>query len=308
MYRRRYREKTMKIVVTGGSGLVGANLKKYISDAIYLSSADYDLTCEQHVINMYKELEPDCIIHLAAKVGGIIDNINNPAPYFTENILMNTLLVKYAHAYNVKKFIGVLSTCIYPDVVETYPLDENMLHLGPPTPTNFSYGYAKRCLGVQIDAYNTQYNTQYSYLIPCNLFGEGDKHGNNSHFVTALIKKIWQAKQNNDNSITLFGDGTPLRQFMHVDDFCNVIKFVIDNNITESFNVATNETLTIKEIAEIALDVCDATHLSINWDTTMPNGQLRKDVSISKLTKIFPEFGLTTLRDGIRKTYDKFGQ
>jgi nucleoside-diphosphate-sugar epimerase len=95
---------------------------------------------------------------------------------------------------------------------------------------------------------------------------------------------------------------------MHVDDFCNVIKFVIDNNITESFNVATNETLTIKEIAEIALDVCDATHLSINWDTTMPNGQLRKDVSISKLTKIFPEFGLTTLRDGIRKTYDKFGQ
>jgi GDP-L-fucose synthase len=192
----------MKIVITGGSGLVGQNLKKYLPDGIYLSSKDYDLTKESDVISMYENHKPNVVIHLAAKVGGILDNINKPAEYFTENVLMNTLLIEYARKYNVKRFIGVLSTCIFPDVMESYPMKETDLHFGPPTSTNFSYGYAKRSMAVQIDAYNKQYGTKYQYLIPCNLYGLGDKdHESNSHFITALVKKIFIAKKNNEKNI-----------------------------------------------------------------------------------------------------------
>ncbi len=161
-----------KIVVTGGSGMVGKSLKKIMPNAIYLSSKDYDLTSEKGVAQMYYDHKPTIVIHLAAKVGGIIDNINKPGEYFTDNVLMNTLLLEYARFHGVERFIGVLSTCIYPDKVDNYPMTEDMLHMGPPTATNFSYGYAKRSLAVQIDAYNKEYGTKYQYLIPCNLYGE----------------------------------------------------------------------------------------------------------------------------------------
>lgn len=147
-----------KILVTGGSGLVGKYLKKILPDAIYVSSKDYDLTTEDGVKLMFLQNKPDVVIHLAARVGGIIDNLNHPAEYFTQNVMMNTLIVEYSRRFNVKKFIGVLSTCIYPDTAKKYPMDESMLHEGPPTITNFSYGYSKRSMGAQIDAYNQQYN------------------------------------------------------------------------------------------------------------------------------------------------------
>jgi len=293
-----------KIVVTGGSGLVGKALKKYLLNAVYLSSKDFDLTTENGVKLMYLQHKPDTVIHLAAKVGGIIDNISKPAEYFTENVLMNTLLVDYAHQLKIKRFIGILSTCIYPDVMETYPMKETDLHLGPPTITNFSYGYAKRSLAVQIDAYNKQYGTQYQYLIPCNLYGNDDKDNeSNSHFITALVKKIYDANTNGEDHITLFGDGTPLRQFMHADDFAKVISQVVENEIYDNFNVATPENLSIKEMAEIALDACDSNHLNIIWDTTKPNGQLRKDVSIDLLKNNIPNFTPTPLYEGVKKIY-----
>lgn len=295
----------MKIVVTGGSGLVGKNLRKILPNAIYLSSKDYDLTLEKDVIKMYNDLKPDYIVHLAAKVGGIIDNINNPAIYFTDNVMMNTLLVKYAYLNNVKRFMAILSTCIYPDKVNNYPMTEDMLHIGPPTSTNFSYGYAKRSLAVQIDSYNQQYGTKYNYLIPCNLYGIGDKDGDNSHFVAALIKKIKDANINKNDKIILYGDGTPLRQFLYVDDFCQIIKYVIDNDITESFNVSTYENLSIKEIAEIALESCNSKHLKIEWDNTKPNGQYRKDVNVDKMKKII-DINITPLKEGIKKIYNSY--
>jgi GDP-L-fucose synthase len=293
----------MRIVVTGGSGMVGRSLKKILPEAIYLSSKDYDLTSERGVAQMYNDLKPTAVIHLAAKVGGIIDNINKPGEYFTDNVLMNTLLVEYARYYNVERFIGILSTCIYPDKVDNYPMAEEMLHLGPPTPTNFSYGYAKRSLAVQIDAYNKQYGTKYQYLTPCNLYGEYDKFGENSHFVAALIKKIHEAKMYGDDKITLFGTGTPLRQFMHSDDLAKVIKRCIDEDVYDSFNVATDENVSIDEIARIALRACDANNLKIEYDSTKPDGQFRKDVSTEKMKQVFPDFKPTKLYHGISSTY-----
>lgn len=298
--------KNKKILVTGGSGMVGRSLKDIMSNAIYLSSKDCDLINPLETELLIKKHKPDVIIHLAAKVGGIMDNINKPAEYFDDNVLMNTNLLRLSYKYNVKRFIGILSTCIYPDKVDEYPMTEDMLHLGPPTPTNFSYGYAKRSLAVQIDAYNKQYGTKYQYLIPCNLYGEYDKWGDNSHFVAALLKKIIIADKNGEEIVNLFGTGKPLRQFMYSNDLAKIIKLCIDNEIYESFNVATNENLSIKEIADIVLKTINPKNVKrFNFDKEKPDGQFRKDVSSNKLLSLLPNFCFTTLEEGIKNTYKK---
>jgi len=293
-----------KTLITGGTGMVGRSLQKYLPHATYITSKDYNLTTREGIQQMLIKESPDAIIHLAAKVGGIIDNIAKPAEYFDDNVLMNTQLVKYSYLSGVKRFIGILSTCAYPDVVSSYPMIENDLHIGPPALTNFSYGYAKRSLAVQIDAYNNQYGTKYQYLIPCNLYGEFDKYGDNSHFIAALIKKIHKAKVNNDSKIILFGDGSPLRQFMYSDDLAYVINYCLENEIYDNMNVAISENLTIKQMAEIALEACNASYLNIEFDTTKPNGQYRKDVSTDLLKLKIPSFNSRNLYSGIKQTYD----
>jgi GDP-L-fucose synthase len=218
---------------------------------------------------------------------------------------MNTNLLRFGYKYGVNRFIGILSTCIYPDTVETYPMRENMLHMGPPTQTNFSYGYAKRAMAVQIDAYNKQYGTKYQYLIPSNLYGPYDKWGENSHFVAALIKKIIIADRNGIDTIQLFGTGTPLRQFTYSYDLARVIKYCIDGDITDSFNVTSSESLSIREIAETAIDVINPKYVKyISFDSSKPDGQFRKDVSNDKMYDLIPNFKFTSLRDGIKSTYD----
>lgn len=295
-----------KILVTGGSGMVGRSLKDIMPNAIYTSSKDLNLLDPVAVELFLKTHDIDIIVHLAAKVGGIIDNINKPAEYFDDNVLMNTILLQAAHKYKIKRFIGILSTCIYPDTVDMYPMTEEMLHAGPPTPTNFSYGYAKRCLAVQIDAYNKQYGTKYQSLTPCNLYGEYDKWGENSHFVAALIKKIVLADEQGQKIVNLFGTGKPLRQFMHSNDLARVIKSCIEDDITESFNVATSQNLSIKEISNIALKAISPNHVKgFNFDRTKPDGQFRKDASNEKMLSIFPDFKFTDLEDGIRDVYKK---
>lgn len=302
-----------RVLVTGASGMVGQHLRKRMPGSlhvipIFISSKDYDLRDSNQVKQMYSKYNPDGVIHLAAKVGGIMDNIKDPVGFYEDNILMNTNVLSWAYKHGVKKFIGVLSTCIYPDKVSDflYPMRESHLHDGPPTPTNFSYGYAKRCLAVQIDTYNKQYGTKYNYVIPCNLYSELDHFvGDKAHFVTSLIHKIALAKINKENSITLFGTGQPLRQFMYAGDLANIIVKTYLSNVYANFNVCGDETYTIKQIAEIALDACNANELMINWDNTKPDGQYRKDVSNTKLKEVFPNFKFTSLKDGIKLVYEK---
>lgn len=292
-----------KILVTGGSGMVGKSLKKILPEAIYISSKDFNLITREGVEYMLIKHKPDVIIHLAARVGGILDNIKKPADYFFDNIMMNTLLIDMSYKIGVKRFIGILSTCIYPDTVDFYPMNEDMLHKGPPTTTNFSYGYAKRSMAVQIDAYNKQYGLNYQYLIPCNLYGEFDKYGENSHFIASLIKKIHLAKTNKETEINLLGTGKPLRQFMHSDDFAKAIKLCLDNEVYTNMNISIQENLSIKQMAEIALDACDAKNLKINFNPNYSDGQYRKDVSIEKLKETFPNFKPMDLYTGIKQTY-----
>ena len=295
----------MKILVTGGNGLVGKHLQDILPDAVYVSSKDYDLTKDYNVREMLSSEKPDIVIHLAARVGGLLDNINHPVDYIEENILINTNVLRFCHQYNVSKVISILSTCIYPDVVDTYPMKEEILFQGPPPPDNFAYAMSKRCMATQMDSYVKQHNKQWSYLIPCNLYGEHDKYEeHHSHFVSALIKKIHEAK----DSVEIWGTGKPLRQFMYAGDLARVIKYMIDNDVVDNFNVAPDYVHSIEEITKIGMESCGKADLNIVYDNTKPDGQYRKDVDSSKLISVMKDFKFTSLEEGIRKVYDNFSQ
>jgi GDP-L-fucose synthase len=219
---------------------------------------------------------------------------------------MNTLLIKHAYKNNIKKFLGILSSCIYPNKIKKYPIKENLLFSGEPHESLFPYSYAKRSMALQIDSYKKKFKTNYSYIIPCNLYGEFDKFDEiQGHFVGALINKILKAKKNKKNSIKLFGDGSPMRQFMHARDLAKIISIIIEKNITESFNIATKENYSVKKIANIALKACEFENAKLIFDKSMPNGQLRKDIDIKKLKKLIPKFKPILLKDGIREVYLK---
>ena len=291
----------MKILITGGSGAVGQHLQKILPNAAYADST-YDLRDWLDSEDLFETHKPTHVVHLAAKVGGIKDNIAKPAEYFNDNVLINTHIMNMCRMYDVKRFTGILSTCAYPDTVKSYPMTENDLFLGPPTSTNFSYGYAKRCLAVHIDAHNKQYNTKYNYLIPCNLYSEYDDFNNKNkmHFVTALLKKIKESNQ----ELNLLGTGKPLRQFMYAGDLAKVIKEVIDRDITDSFNVATSENLSIDKMASIALKTLNK-NLKVKYSNPELDGQFRKDVSSKKMLNYISDFKFTSFKDGIKKVYSK---
>ena len=295
-----------RVLVTGGSGLIGTYLKKYLPTATYVSSRDFNLLVEDDVKKMFKEFKPNIVIHLAALVGGVHHNIEEPVRYFEENILMNTFVLKESYKQKVDKFTGILSSCIYPDKITNYPIKEESLFDGAPHQDLFSYSYAKRCMAIQIDMYNKKYGTNYNYLIPCNLYGEFDKFDSiEGHFVGALIQKIIEAKKNKSNTITLFGDGTPYRQFMHAEDLAKIIKEMIFQEKFYNMNVATDENYTIDNIAKIALKALGFENFLIKYDKSKPNGQHRKDIDISNLKKYFPDFEPIKLEKGIKEIYNK---
>jgi GDP-L-fucose synthase len=296
----------MNILVTGGSGLIGTYLKEILPDATYVSSKDFNLINQEEVSLMFKKIKPTTVIHLAALVGGIHHNIQEPVKYFEENILMNTFMLRESFKNNVKHFTGILSSCIYPDEINEFPIKEDKLLIGAPHKDLFSYSYAKRCMAIQIDMYNKKHETKYNYLIPCNLYGEFDKFDPiKGHFVGALIEKLINAKKKSEKTITLFGDGTPFRQFMHAKDVANIIKMMIVNNKFHNMNIATKENYTVDAIAKIALRACDAENISIIYDKNKPNGQMRKDIEISKLNTYFPKFLPIKLEEGIKEIYQK---
>jgi GDP-L-fucose synthase len=294
----------MKIVVTGGSGLLGSYLQKEM-EAVYLNSSQYDLTFEGDVNEMFRDHNPDVVVHLAAKAGGMYDNMKRPLFFLEENVMMNTLMLQYSREYGVKKFIGTLSTCIYPDVVDHYPLVETDLHNGLPHVNNIAYGYAKRLMGVHIDISKKQ-GLDYSYVIPSNLYGvyeSGDI--TNKHFLGALLDKIKTANETDSDHITVLGTGAPLRQFTFAKDVAKVIKLIVENNVSDNMNIGTPQNLSIKQMAEMALIATDSTHLRIEWDTTKEDGQYRKDVDCTVLNKNFPDFQFTDFIDGVREVYNE---
>ena len=296
----------MRILVTGGTGMVGKYLQEILPDAKYIGSKDCDLLDSKQVDDLWGDYKPTNVIHLGAKVGGIVENLEFPADFYNMNTIINTNVLMMSQRHGVDRFTGILSTCMYPDVVEKYPMTESDIHLGAPSFANFSYGFTKRSLSVAIDAYNRQYGTFYNYIIPCNLYGEYDhfEDPEKCHFITALIRKIIDANNSGQRGIELFGTGKPLRQFMHASDLARAIKIIIENDITENFNVATPEENSIHDMAEITLNALDF-DLEINYNTEKPDGQFRKTVSCDKMLSIIKDFEFTKLEDGVKKVYNE---
>jgi GDP-L-fucose synthase len=298
----------MKYVVTGGSGMVGKHLQEIMPNLIYLSRNDCNLCDMDSVDTFFAKEKPDGVIHLAAKVGGILENLKNPADFYDQNIQINTNALVASRKNGVKRFIAILSNCMYPDVVDSYPMTEEDIHRGPPSFANFSYSYSKRCMAVQIDAYRRQCGLEYNYVIPCNLYGEHDnfQDSNKSHFVTALIKKIIDADEKGSNTITLFGSGKPMRQFMYSGDLARAIKRMIEEDVVASFNIAPpNQNYTIDQMANMTLAALGKGDWRVEYDSSKPDGQFRKDVSCSKMLEVFKDFKFTDFEDGVRKVYNQ---
>lgn len=293
-----------KILVTGGSGLLGLYLQQELPGAIYISSKDFDLTNQKDVENVFSMYKPDTVIHLAARVGGIIDNIEHPVVYLDDNLLINTLTLKHAFKCGAIRFTAILSSCAFPETSSVYPMGEEAMHNGPLDKNTLSYGLSKRVMATQIENYNKEFGTKYNYITPCNLYGINNKTSENkNHFVTSLINKIKSANENGENTIELFGDGTPIRQVMYAKDLAGIIKIMIEKDITDSFNVASKETLTVDDVARIALKATDSEHLKIVYNASKPNGQTRKDLDIKKFKKIIPEYKCMSLYEGLKEYY-----
>jgi len=296
----------MKILVTGGSGLVGSELKNYLPEAIYPSSKELNLLNSDNIASFLKKTKPDYVIHLAAHVGSLHDNIRNRCEYFDNNILMNSFLTMLCAKNNIQNFLGILSTCIYPDKISKFPIMENDLHDGSPHESLMSYSYAKRAHAVQIDNYRTTKNLNYQYLIPCNMYGiESSVHKNNSHFINDLIKKIYFAKKY-EKDLILFGDGTPLRQFMHASDFAKIIAEYVSRGLSISCNVAPNINLSVNSYAKLALKSLGFDNIKIVYDSSLPNCQFRKDVSNEKFLTYFPYFKFKKLENGFQELYNHY--
>lgn len=288
-------------IITGGSGLIGSEF----SDGVKLKSSDYDLRNKTEVKRMIGDFSPTTIIHTAAKVGGVWANMNYKANFFYDNIMMNTNIIHESAFQRVEKLIVFLSTCVFPDSVE-YPLDETKIHTGPPHLSNDAYAYAKRMAEVQVRAYNQQYKTKYFCVIPTNVYGPNDNYDiENGHVLPSLIHKCYLAKKNNTDW-EVWGDGSPLREFIFSRDVASLCDLLLQNYKEESpVILSTSSEISIREAVEMIGKIMKFTG-KIKWIKDKPNGQFRKPSDNSKLLSIVGDYKFTPLEEGLTETVEYF--
>jgi GDP-L-fucose synthase len=299
----------MKILVAGGSGLVGSaivrKLKKIYPNVISLSSKDLNLLDRDATFSYLENSRPDVVICAAAKVGGIGANDTFPVDFLSDNLRIQTNLIDAAHHSNVEKFIFLGSSCIYPKLAKQ-PIKESELLNGYLEPTNSAYAIAK-IAGIElIKSYRKQYNRNWISLMPANLYGPGDNFNTKTgHVLPSLINKFYQAKMDNLQSVELWGDGSPFREFLHVDDLSDaVIHCMKHYNKSEHLNIGSGEEVSIKDLAQIIQKVVDFKGV-ITWNSKMPNGTPRKILDSTNVKNLgwSPKI---TLTDGIKLTYQWF--
>lgn len=290
------------IVVTGGAGMLGRALRQHLPSAVYLTRGDCDLEDLTATRETMRRLRPSVVVHLAALVAGIRENVARPYDFVVRNSLINTHVIQAAVESGVEYLIAISSTCAYPDHVDSYPMVEEQLHAGPPAAENLPYGYSKRLMSVEVDAAVRQFGLHAAVLYASNLYGPNDDFDpQRSHLVAALLRKVHEAKIRGDREIDLMGTGRPRRQFLFVDDLARVIAFFLGLRPCGHFNVASPENLTVDEIATTIQDVV-AYPVSRRYSGAL-DGQSRKDVSNARLLKVLPEMHFTPLRDGVEATY-----
>jgi GDP-L-fucose synthase len=301
--------KNKRITVTGGKGFLGGHLLKKLTDCgcEHVKIADrpeYDLTDIADIRRMYEETMPEVVIHLAAKVGGIGFNQEKPAELFYDNLIMGTQLLHEAYLRNIEKFVALGTICAYPKFTPV-PFKEDDIWNGYPEETNAPYGLAKKMMLVQSQAYRQQYGFNSIFLLPVNLYGPGDNFDpRSSHVIPALIKKCFDAMDNNSDSLEVWGTGLATREFFYVEDAAEAIYLAtLSYNKSDPVNIGTGSEISIKELTNL---IAKLTGFSgkIIWNKSMPDGQPKRLLETSKALK---EFGFTASTDmtaGLVKTID----
>lgn len=295
----------MKLLITGGDGLVGNAFKQLVPDAIFPKIYEYDLRESDDVEAMFERYKPTHVIHLAGKVGGVLANMEEPVQFFEDNILMNTLILRFAHKYKTERVIPFMSTCIFPDIVE-YPLQPSKIHLGEPHQSNFGYAYAKRMIDIHLKAYQKQYGHKWFSVIPTNIYGPHDNFDlKTSHVIPALIHKCYLAKRNNLPWF-IWGSGNVYREFIYSLDVAKIVLWLLDNYYEDTpVILSTSEQTTIRDIVKLIGKYMGYSE-NIEFDISKPEGQYRKPSDTLPLRTLLPNYEFCSLDDGIQKTIEWF--
>ena len=291
----------MKLLVTGGNGLVGSAITADFKP----THNELDLMELDEIVDYIEENELTHIIHCAGKVGGIKTNSEHLGEFFYENITMNSNLLEAARQCRVEKVVSFMSTCVFPDDA-TYPLTTDQIHNGEPHASNYAYAYAKRMLEVQSRAYREQYGCNFVTVIPCNIYGPNDNFDlDSSHVIPALIHKCYIAKENNTDFV-VWGTGRAYREFVYVDDIATIAKWVLHNyNEPEPFIISPDEEISMSVLAQtIQFKMHGAG--TIIYDQRKPDGQLRKPSDNSVLKRCLPDFEFIPIEEGLRRTIEWF--
>ncbi|RKE26216.1 GDP-L-fucose synthase [Paraburkholderia sp. BL23I1N1] len=302
--------KQARIFVAGHRGMVGSSLVRRLNaegyrNVVMRSRAELDLT-DQAAVNAFFEHEKiEVVLLAAARVGGILANASQPGEFIYENLTIETNVIHAAYRARVERLVFFGSSCIYPKQCPQ-PIREEYLLTSPLEPTNDAYAIAK-IAGLKLcEAYNREYNTQYVSLMPTNLYGPNDNYDlNSSHVLPALLRKAHEAKVNGSATLTVWGSGTPRREFLHVDDLAAATLFVLEHNVTEGlFNVGVGEDLSIRELAECICKVAGFEG-ELVFDASKPDGTPRKLLDVSRLAQM-GWHATIGLEEGIASTYREF--
>ena len=303
-------KKGSRIFVAGHKGLVGSAIVRQLKSAGHtniwtVDRTEVDLTNQKEVNKWFKAYEPKYVINAAAKVGGIIGNQNHKAEMIYQNLMIESNLIEAAYRNRCKKYLFLGSSCIYPKEPQL-PITEDQLMTGKLEPTNDAYAVAKIAGIYLCKSYRQQYGFNAISAMPCNLYGLGDNyHSENSHVIPGLIRKFHEAKESNQPTVTCWGDGTPLREFLYADDLANACVFLMNNfDGEEPINIGSGVEINIKTLAKTIADVIGYEG-EVEWDTSKPNGTMRKVMDVSKIKGLgwSPQVSFET---GIKVAYGDF--
>ncbi|MEX2645749.1 MAG: GDP-L-fucose synthase [Gaiellaceae bacterium] len=291
-----------RVLVTGGGGFLGSHLVERLEargdDVVAARHSDYDLTLAEDASRLFEDARPELVFHLAAEVGGIGANRANPGRYWYANLLMGAHVLEQARLHGTKKVVIAGTVCAYPKHTPV-PFREEELWNGFPEETNAPYGVAKKAVLVGAQAYRQQYGLDTVFLLPANLYGPRDNFdAETSHAVAAMIRKMLAG----EDEIVLWGDGSPTREWLYVDDCAEALLLAADRySGPEPVNVGTGQEISIRELAELIADVTGFEG-RITWDTSMPNGQPRRSLDTSRARELFGFEARTPLREGLERT------